>query len=103
MGGGGLFYGDGGRLLAANLVMILAVVGWTLGLLTPLFVALNMAGQLRIPPEKELEGNDISNYGGAAYPEDAVVVEQLLAQKTIDNLGMDDSPKLPNETGNVTV
>jgi len=99
----GVFYGGGGRILAANLVMIIAVIGWTLGLIVPLFLGLHFAGQLRIPREMELEGNDISKHGGAAYPEDALVVEQMSAQKTLDNLAMDESPKRPDETGDVAV
>lgn len=87
----GVFYGGGGRLLAANVVMVLAVAGWTLALIAPLFIMLNLVGQLRIPREMEIEGNDISKHGGEAYPPDAVVTEQMMAQKTIDNLGMDES------------
>jgi len=99
----GLFYGGGGRILAANLIMILAVMGWTLGLIVPLFLGLHAVGQLRIPREMELEGNDISKHGGSAYPEDARVAEQILAQKTTDNLGMDESPTRADEAGAVDV
>ncbi|OSX77025.1 hypothetical protein BU14_0165s0019 [Porphyra umbilicalis] len=99
----GVLYGGGGRILAANLIMIMAVIGWTLGLIVPLFCLLHFAGQLRIPREMELEGNDISKHGGAAYPEDALVVEQMSAQKTLDNMAMDESPKRPDDTGDVAV
>lgn len=89
----GVLYGGGGRLLAANVVMVLAIAAWTLALIAPLFFALNAVGQLRIPREMEIEGNDISKHGGEAYPPDAVITEELAAQKAIDNLGMDESVK----------
>lgn len=95
----GVFYGGGGRLLAANLVMILSIAAWTLSLITPLFVALHAVGQLRIPHEMELEGNDISKHGGAAYPPDSVVTEELAARKVLDNMGMDESVVRADDVG----
>lgn len=87
----GVFYGGGARLLAANCVMIVAIAGWTLGLIGPLFLVLHLAGALRISPEMELIGNDVSKHGGTAYPEDVIATEEKQAGHTIDNLGVDES------------
>ncbi|KAK1859409.1 hypothetical protein I4F81_002005 [Pyropia yezoensis] len=87
----GVFYGGGGRLLAANCVMIASIAGWTLVMIVPLFVVLNLVGVLRISPEMELIGNDVSKHGGAAYPDDVITTEEKQAGHTIDNLGVDDS------------
>ncbi|OSX77964.1 hypothetical protein BU14_0126s0003 [Porphyra umbilicalis] len=87
----GVFYGGGGRLLAANCVMIVVVAAWTLALIVPLFFALNLVGALRISPEMELIGNDVSKHGGAAYPDDVILTEEKQAGRAIDNLGVDNS------------
>ena len=87
----GVFYGGGGRLLAANCIMILVVAAWTLVLIVPLFFALNLVGALRISPEMELIGNDVSKHGGAAYPDDVILTEEKQASRAIDNLGIDNS------------
>ncbi|GAB0491352.1 hypothetical protein MMPV_002605 [Pyropia vietnamensis] len=87
----GAFYGGGGRLLAANCIMILAVAAWTLALIVPLFLVLKAFGALRISPDMELIGNDVSKHGGVAYPDDVIATEEKQASHTIDNLGVDDS------------
>nr|QPB67293.1 ammonium transporter 1.1 [Bangia sp. ESS1] len=97
----GVFYGGGGRLLAANCVLILAAAGWTLALIGPLFFVLNMVGVLRISPEMELIGNDVSKHGGVAYPDDVIMTEEKAAGRTIDNLGVDDSLRRDESAGAV--
>eukprot|EP00963_Diacronema_lutheri_P000386 scaffold24_cov341-Pavlova_lutheri.AAC.75 len=66
----GLFYGGGGNLLACQLVGILAIAGWTLGLLGPFFFAMNKFGMLRCSAEVEQIGLDVSKHGGSAYAYD---------------------------------
>lgn len=66
----GLFYGGGGNLLACQVVGILAIAGWTLGLLGPFFFAMNKFGLLRCSAEVEQIGLDVSKHGGSAYAYD---------------------------------
>lgn len=66
----GLFYGGGGNLLACQLVGIIAIAAWTLGLLGPFFFIMNKLGLLRCSAEVEQIGLDISKHGGSAYAYD---------------------------------
>ncbi|XP_031484239.1 ammonium transporter 1 member 1-like [Nymphaea colorata] len=63
----GLFMGGGGKLLAANLIQILTIIGWVSVTMGPLFFILNKLRLLRISPEDELEGMDKTRHGGLAY------------------------------------
>eukprot|EP00798_Chlamydomonas_sp_ICE-L_P027924 gene27924-2530_t len=64
----GLFYpGGGGRLLASQVVGVLVIIGWVCGNMVPLFYTLKWFGVLRISPEEEQAGLDISKHGGSAY------------------------------------
>lgn len=66
----GLFYGGGGNLLACQLIGIIAISAWTLGLLGPFFFAMNKIGLLRCSAEVEQIGLDVSKHGGSAYAYD---------------------------------
>lgn len=92
----GIFYGGGGSLLGANLIAVLTIALWTVGLIGPLFIAMKFLGILRISEEEEIIGNDVSKHGGAAYPLDAVDQPHATVPKDFDNLGMDDSLKAPD-------
>ena len=59
--------GGNGRMLAAALVFILVVTGWTLAHMVPFFAAMRLAGLLRVGEEEELMGLDVSHHGGSAY------------------------------------
>ncbi|CAJ1968090.1 unnamed protein product [Sphenostylis stenocarpa] len=63
----GLFMGGGGRLLAAHVIQILVIVGWVSATMGPLFWGLNKLKLLRISPEDELAGMDLTRHGGFAY------------------------------------
>ncbi|EFJ38422.1 hypothetical protein SELMODRAFT_163770 [Selaginella moellendorffii] len=63
----GLFMGGGGRLLAAQIVYILAIVGWVTVTMGPLFWTLHRLNLLRISPEDEVAGMDLTRHGGMAY------------------------------------
>ncbi|KAJ7562477.1 hypothetical protein O6H91_03G070500 [Diphasiastrum complanatum] len=63
----GLFLGGGGRLLAANVVEILAIAAWVSVTMGTLFFALHKLGLLRISEEDEMAGLDIAYHGGPAY------------------------------------
>jgi ammonium transporter, Amt family len=92
----GLFYGGGGKLLASNLCGALIIAAWTVALIGPFFYVMNVLGLLRISAEEEIIGNDVSKHGGVAYPIDAAIAAEKAAAREVDNLGMDDSLKLPN-------
>ena len=68
----GLFMGGGGRLLAAHVVQILAIVGWVSLTMGPLFYALHKLGLLRVTQAVEELGMDRACHGGPGY----VVEEQ---------------------------
>jgi len=65
--GGGLFTTGKGGLLLANIYLILFVIAWVGGLMTPFFIALNFLGMFRVDSLEEDVGLDISHHGGAAY------------------------------------
>lgn len=87
----GGFYGGGGKLLGANLLAVVVVAAWTVVMIAPLFFAMNALGILRISPEEEIIGNDVSKHGGVAYPIDATVAAEKAATSAIDHLGMDNN------------
>lgn len=49
----GCFLGDNGTVLAANLVWILIIFGWTMGMMVPFFYVLKLCGLLRLSPQEE--------------------------------------------------
>ncbi|KAK8565238.1 hypothetical protein V6N13_020366 [Hibiscus sabdariffa] len=63
----GLFMGGGGRLLGAHLIQILVVTGWVSATMGPLFLVLHKLGLLRISPDEEMAGIDVTSHGGLAY------------------------------------
>lgn len=63
----GLLMGGGWRLLGAQVVEVLAIVGWVTVTMGPLFYAMHRMDLLRIGREEETAGMDISSHGGFAY------------------------------------
>ncbi|KAJ8760410.1 hypothetical protein K2173_015077 [Erythroxylum novogranatense] len=63
----GLFMGGGGKLLAAQIIQILVIIGWVTGTMGPLFYGLNKMQLLRISGEDETAGMDLTRHGGFAY------------------------------------
>lgn len=68
----GLFYGGGGRLLACQVIGILAIGAWVIGLASILFGTLKFFGMIRISHDEELMGLDASKHGQSA-PDEAMV------------------------------
>lgn len=69
----GLFYGGGfGQLLAQGIGAIVAA-GWAFGMGYLLFKGLDMLVGIRVNPQEEVEGLDIGEHGGRAYPNFPVV------------------------------
>lgn len=92
----GLFYswrlGDSdGRLLGAQLVGMLFIIGWVMFIMLPFFVWLDWRGWFRSDPLEEIVGLDTSYHGGLALVqgEEAVNPEYITAfqkQRAENNL-----------------
>ncbi|KAJ0965019.1 hypothetical protein J5N97_026157 [Dioscorea zingiberensis] len=67
----GLLMGGGWGLLGAQVVEVLAILGWVSLTMASLFVVLNKLRLLRISVDEELTGLDISSHGGYAYVDDS--------------------------------
>ncbi|KAL5580759.1 hypothetical protein UlMin_013201 [Ulmus minor] len=63
----GLLMGGGWGLLGAQLVEVLAIVGWVSVTMGPLFYGLHKLRLLRISVDEEIAGLDVSSHGGHAY------------------------------------
>ncbi|EXB95961.1 Ammonium transporter 1 member 1 [Morus notabilis] len=63
----GLFMGGGGKLLAAHLIQIVVIFAWVSVTMGPLFYILHRLKLLRISPEDEMAGMDLTRHGGFAY------------------------------------
>ncbi|MQL95619.1 hypothetical protein Taro_028280 [Colocasia esculenta] len=63
----GLFMGGGGKLLGAQIIQILVIIGWVSATMGPLFLLLRKFGLLRISAEDEMAGMDMTRHGGFAY------------------------------------
>ncbi|KAG2488574.1 hypothetical protein HYH03_012893 [Edaphochlamys debaryana] len=63
----GLFYGGGGRLLASQVIGVLCIAAWVMGLMGTLFSLLKAMRLLRISATEEQAGLDVSKHGGSAY------------------------------------
>jgi Amt family ammonium transporter len=65
----GLFYGGGTQVLMAQLVGSLIITSATFVVAMGVMYALHQASLLRVSPEAEIAGLDLSEHGAAAYPE----------------------------------
>jgi Amt family ammonium transporter len=65
----GLFYGGGTQLLVAQVIGSASVTAATFGVSMVMFYLVKLTGTLRVSKEGELEGLDIHEHGGSAYPE----------------------------------
>ncbi|GKA06229.1 ammonium transporter 1 member 1-like protein, partial [Tanacetum coccineum] len=63
----GLFMGGGGKLLAAHLIQIAVIFAFVRATMGPLFWGLHKLKLLRISPEDETAGMDMTRHGGFAY------------------------------------
>ena len=72
--------------LSAQLLGVAAIFVWTFGISYLVFKLVDMLIGIRVSPEKELEGFDRSEHGGAAYPE-FLFQEQVADRKALDPVG----------------
>jgi Amt family ammonium transporter len=64
----GLFYGDGGQLVAQIFHVVVGFV-WAWGITWIIFSIAKRFIQLRVSPEAEIEGLDVPEFGVLAYPD----------------------------------
>jgi Amt family ammonium transporter len=71
----GLLYGDGGQLLAQ---IAHAVIGfaWAFGVTYLIFMVVRRFVKIRVSPEAELEGVDMSEFGALCYPDFVLATTQ---------------------------
>jgi Amt family ammonium transporter len=67
----GLFYGDFAQFKVQLLGAVVNIV-WAFGVTFVVFKVVNAIKSMRVPKEVELEGLDMPEFGGLAYPEDAL-------------------------------
>jgi Amt family ammonium transporter len=65
----GLFYGGGARQLIAQIIGSGSITAATFASSLALMYVLKFAGILRLSPERERMGMDVTEHGGPAYPE----------------------------------
>nr|GLL44182.1 ammonium transporter 1 member 1-like [Ipomoea trifida] len=63
----GLLMGGGWKLLGAQIIQILVISGWVSATMGPLFYILHKLKLLRISPDDEMAGMDLTRHGGFAY------------------------------------
>jgi Amt family ammonium transporter len=66
----GLFYGGGGAQLLYQFVSVVVVAAWAFLLGFTMFKLMDKWFGIRVSPEEELQGIDISEHGAEAYPVD---------------------------------
>ena len=71
----GLLYGDTRQFLCQVLGATLCAA-WAFGATFIVFKAVNAVKSMRVSKEVELEGLDLPEFGGLAYPEDAIALPQ---------------------------
>ncbi len=68
----GLFFGGGGQQLVVQLVLGAVVAAWALVTTGVLFATLRRFGLLRVSPQEEALGLDLTEHGIGAYPADVL-------------------------------
>ncbi|GBG79889.1 hypothetical protein CBR_g30154 [Chara braunii] len=63
----GLFHGGGGKMLGVQLLYAICIIAWVSGTMSLFFGVLKIFGVLRVPPEEEQRGLDLTKHGGTAY------------------------------------
>jgi len=63
----GIFYGGNGKILGCAVTEIAVICGWVMALMAIFFFGMKTMGLLRVSPEVEMAGLDVSKHGGSAY------------------------------------
>lgn len=72
----GLLYGDVSQFICQLFGATMAVA-WALGMTYGVFTLVNAVKSMRVPPEVELEGLDVPEFGMPAYPEDVIATGEM--------------------------
>jgi len=59
----GLFYGGGFKLLGLQLLGVITIALWTVGLMTPIFLLMKKTVGLRVSKDDEIKGLDLTEHG----------------------------------------
>jgi Amt family ammonium transporter len=73
-GTNGLFFGGEAKVVGVQLIGILACFVWTFGTSFIMFSIIKATIGLRVTEEEEMEGLDLGEHGGNAYPEFSKVI-----------------------------
>ena len=68
----GLFYSGDGNQLLVQAILVAIVIAWTLVTTGVLFATLRRFGWLRVSPQEEALGLDLTEHGVGAYPADVL-------------------------------
>ena len=63
----GWWQGGNGKLLGAQIVWVLVIIGWVSAMMAPFFFLFKVIGFLRVSADMERAGLDASHHGGSAY------------------------------------
>jgi Amt family ammonium transporter len=74
----GLLYGDSSQFVCQLMGATFCVV-WAFGATFIVFKAVNAVKSMRVSLETEMEGLDVPEFGGVAYPEDAIAISGALS------------------------
>ena len=105
-GHAGWFYswGNGSgdaHLLLSQIIGLLFIIGWTVGIMTPFFLVLKKLDMFRVDPDEETVGQDIVHHNGAAYDlstVDQADIDELHEIKVAYHSAEDNSAVLNTDT-----
>lgn len=69
----GLFYGGGWEQLAAQVIGMVVCAVWAFGIGFAVFKIMDKIFGIRVPPQQEIEGLDLEEHGGRAYPNFSII------------------------------
>lgn len=73
----GLLYGDSKQFLC-QLIGMSVCAAWAFGATFVVFKLVNAVKSMRVSPEVELEGLDVPEFGGLAYPDDVIAAPDVV-------------------------
>jgi len=87
----GLFYGGGVSQLVMQLVGVVIVAAWVLPTTGLLFFILKKMNMLRVSPEEEIAGLDVSEHGSAGYGIETTFTGSLTSSRSLKDQSARDS------------
>jgi Amt family ammonium transporter len=88
----GIIYGDGGQLVAQVAHVVCGFV-WAFGLTWLIFTIVKRFVKIRVSPEAEIEGLDMSEFGSVCYPDFVLVQSHTVGHAPSQTVG---SASLPS-------